>query len=128
MDIDDGIVVLVQLVESWACSIFVASWVLGSIAALWPGYFETIVLAEVPFGIGVAIEVGYRAARSSESYCSVAMVVRVVERLIENFARGFVHSFDSMIHSVNHMRLRLNNVDDVGIVFFLVFFFFLRIV
>ena len=127
MDFDDGIVVLVQLVESWARSIFVASWVLGSIAALWPGYFETIVLAEVPFGIGVAIEVEYWPAHSSDSYYSVAMVVRVVEQLIENFARGFVHSFDLMIHSVNHMRLRLNNVDDGDIVF-LVFFFFFRVV
>ena len=47
----------VQLVESWVRSTFVAFVVSGSIAALWPDYFETIVLAEVPFGIGAAIEV-----------------------------------------------------------------------
>ena len=82
---------------------------LNSIAALWPDQVETIVVAEVPYNIGLAIEVE-RWAR------------------IDNIARGFVHNFDSMICMVNHMRLKLNNVNDVDVVFVLVIFFLFHIV
>ena len=101
-----------QLVENWVRSTFVALWLLGSIVALWPDYFETIALAEEPFDIGVAIE--YRA-----EYCVASnFVVPIVEESVDSTILGFVHSFDSMIRMVNHMRLKLNIVDSVDVAFF----------
>ena len=118
LDTDNQFVASVQLVESSVSSTLIASLVLDNTAALWLDQVETLVLAVVPCSIGLAIGFEYLAAYS---YGSKA--VRVVERLVENFAQGFVHNFGLMIRMVNHMHLKPNIDDSVDGVFVLVIFF-----
>ena len=106
-----------QLVEHLMRSTLIALLVWGNIVVLWLDQVETIALAVVPCNIGLTIDNKRLAAYGFDSKAGL-----VVEWLAENFVRGFVRNFDSMIHMVNHMRLKPNIVDSVDAIFVLVIF------
>ena len=100
--------------EKLAIPISVAWVAMDNMVACWPYLVDTLVQATVPDRIDVAIEVEHIAG----TCYIVPKVVRSMDLEANNSCLGFDHNFDTMIHKVNHMRLKLNSI--VGVDVFLV--------
>ena len=112
-----------HFVEKLAVPILVASSAVGSMVVHWPYLIEANVQAVVPDWIDFAIEhivaIGSIAAIELEHIVAIGIVPMVVRNLdLETSECCLIlnYYFDTMIRTVNHMRLKQNNIDGVDMI------------